>query len=502
MTITEETHPDYVISSSRWVRSGEFEIDGISFKSMFNIRVNPYEKTCSYYYLLDELKLSPTLLRTYPTGDTQLYPTEVDFQIDATQVDGTLRLTFIYLKVDKTHCYADSRLRIELDGALWDSLTPADGIEHHYFDPDFPECLTDPSYVDESDGATFKFVKEFDIDQIPEGEIIFRFSLDRKSRVSDDLSSSGDLSWYSYGGFSWVKLNESSVTVTIKQNLDHIMYSQVREDSTGVFTIYDVPMIKESFMNALTETQRNAFVMQVFNKFTSVNLEEYRMLTDFVNMKVANTTGYVKNMLYNKYTTDPVYSIDPTSIPDITLPAFTVEPKHPKRFLITKSINPWSSSHGRNKGGFIAHYSDNGVWVFENLVVDDIIYITSELKKYVWNGETAIYPILPIPLYINISIWIDRSFSTSESSVVNNVKTTLVDLLYSKFGYDKPLYISEITKVVQGIPGVLHCKVLEPQHDIFFNFDPDKDFTQEQLIRYTPDLIYFDTNNIKVVVLD
>ena len=66
-------------------------------------------------------------------------------------------------------------------------------------------------------------------------------------------------------------------------------------------------------------------------------------------------------------------------------------------------------------------------------------------------------------------------------------------------GYDKPLYKSDLTSVVQQLEGVLYCDLKKPEHDILFDFEFDK-FTHENLLRYSPQLVYLDTSNMAITI--
>ena len=84
--------------------------------------------------------------------------------------------------------------------------------------------------------------------------------------------------------------------------------------------------------------------------------------------------------------------------------------------------------------------------------------------------------------------------------IVNNITNNIVSQMIYKTGYDKPIYKSHITSIVQQTPGVDYCIILKPEHDIFFNYNIYKDFTQEQLVRYSPQLVQIIKEKITVVV--
>ncbi|GAH05367.1 unnamed protein product, partial [marine sediment metagenome] len=52
---------------------------------------------------------------------------------------------------------------------------------------------------------------------------------------------------------------------------------------------------------------------------------------------------------------------------------------------------------------------------------------------------------------------------------------------------------------IQDVEGVDHTVLREPRSSIFFNFDIN-DFDQETLLRYGPEYIYFDEDNMTIRV--
>ena len=78
----------------------------------------------------------------------------------------------------------------------------------------------------------------------------------------------------------------------------------------------------------------------------------------------------------------------------------------------------------------------------------------------------------------------------------NSIKSALLSEFSSRFGPNVSIYRSEIITVVQNVTGVSHCRLLEPQSNIFFDDVEIDDFTQQELMEYAPEYIYFTEDEI------
>lgn len=189
-------------------------------------------------------------------------------------------------------------------------------------------------------------------------------------------------------------------------------------------------------------------------------------------------------------------------------PSMKILPRHKDRYAVSHDFkeNPWISE----PGGFIAEWNGeinqgNGGWIFEGLIVNDMFKQIDpnnedEINRFIYNGEKILNPIKDIPLKIHVVVWSDRTISETNEAIAERVKNELVDKMYTSFGYDKNIYIAELTRIVKNIKGIENCKIINPEHDIFFNYDIRKDFSQLDLLQYTPELVYFDTKSISVEV--
>lgn len=284
-----------------------------------------------------------------------------------------------------------------------------------------------------------------------------------------------------------------------------------------VFSVYDIPCINKKYYESIAD--KSLFTKQILQKIISFDVYSYKMLTDYVNLKFANTYGKSRNMKYNYPSAAKVKDINPATIPS--------SPVDGERYAVSEDKNAWKDYYNTNSdsssifnissynkdGGFIAEYFEEKVindttqtngWLFESLKVNDIIEVShlygdTSSKIVIYNGSDFVEPVFDIPFKINLIVFTNPSITSSDTTLREKISTALIDGLAPKFGYQKSIYLSEIMKIVQGVQGVRNCTILEPKHDIFFDFDPQK-LSQDELIRFTPELIYFGSNNISIDV--
>ena len=495
-------------------------INGTEYYSMFNIVVDPTYKDCQYYYYLKNVQSTVTI-SNYMSGDTQIVPISVSFSV--TPDLGTPTSLLVELS------YQEVSNPLALNN-LTCSLKTAWG-------PD--------SYPMTIDALNKKFTASLPFSSLPEGELSFVF--------------------YNYGinsNSQTVQICESISSVIVKQNLDDFMYSQIKDvvpngttymgawnantntpaltsgegtegyyykvsaagsttldgisswevddwvvftdetwtnDPGGIYRVFDVPLIRKDYYD---DIDKNSFILNFYDKVLTFDTTSYRMVTDFVNLKFANTTGMNDNMKFNKPTKNSVILINPT-LDDI------ITPTDGDRYIVTGDQysysggnNPWFGSPWNQEPGFIAEYvALSFQWVFTKLDINDVIVITSlSNQKYVYNGTQMVLPIFSIPCQINLTVWKDTKQSYSSQTIVQNVKDALINNFYRLFGFERNIYLSQIMNTVQSVPGVLYCKITDPQFDIFYNFDYQHDLTQEQLLAFSPQLVSFDTTTINVEV--
>lgn len=147
-----------------------------------------------------------------------------------------------------------------------------------------------------------------------------------------------------------------------------------------------------------------------------------------------------------------------------------------------------------------------GKWIFTDLKVDDIVPVSNlkdiadETKYLVYTGSKLVEPIFDIPLKIELTVKPNKSITISYADLINNIKEELIKQIGPNFGYNKNLYRSQIVNIVQNVSGVENCTVISPSHDIFYDSDQLTNLTQEQILTYTPELVYFTTNSIYITI--
>lgn len=453
----------------------KIEIIGIEYYPLFNISIDTINSECLYYYMLSSLEDSVVLTRTYTT-ETQVLPTVSKFYTITADEFGD-RLPAI-----------DQTLEIELN---FDIINPQ-------FDIGTLQCYMLSDY----DGNLKQMTKQtINIGEEDEREI-FTLSLPLESI---DYSNR----MYYFKMYTLVEnphfnpglptgptnpthipsyLNESQIKMLVKEELDEFMYSNIKIMGTSpnrTVQIYDVPVVKKDYYDNI---DGDTFIKQIYNKILTFDITSFRMSTDFINLKYCDTTGELNNMSLNKTTRDPINGYNPYNMP--------AGPSDGDRYAVTSPENPWDRDPP-----FITEYnSDSSAWFFETLATNDIIYVNSISKKLIFNGTELLNPVKTIPLILELVVWREPSHSATNSGLIESIKDSLIDNFYPKFGFDKNIYLSEIIRVVQSVSGVDHCKMKSPKHDIFFNFDLQKDLTEDELLVYTPQLVFFDTTNISIEI--
>ena len=216
-----------------------------------------------------------------------------------------------------------------------------------------------------------------------------------------------------------------------------------------------------------------------------MTFEDYKMMTDFVNVKFSNTTGFLQNMQLNPVNRLPVTSI--RSIPPVSCQVGD-------RYIVGNGVGDWL-----NQDDNIAECTDatNITWVFITPNTDDMILVENEGFKYIYSASGWVIPSYNIPLLINLDIFKEDTYSDSLSELADSIRETLVTDFTDRFGINQPLYRSEIIETVQNVTGVEHCRLITPESNIFFDFNIDN-FTQQQLLEYGPEYVYFTEDSITI----
>jgi len=316
-----------------------------------------------------------------------------------------------------------------------------------------------------NDSTAGHFIYTFDpYTDIPEGEQTYEFTIRDPSNAEVVLYS-----------------NE----VTFRADLSTFMRSNVVDDSTAII-VYDVPVIEKGYYDGIDQ---KAFELQVLQELISTaDLSDRRMLTDFSNIKFTNTFGVLNTMLLNQPTISEVIDI------------LLVEPiscNVGDRYILAPTSR--NDIHQDN----IIKCTDATALIFfyEKPIADSIVYVINKAADYIYSeGGWIPLPLYEIPLEIEIEVFRDITFSGTLTSLQDTVRTAIISAFNARFGTAAEIYRSEIIDVVQAVDGVSHCRLRKPETSIFFNFQL-KELTEDQLLAYGPEYVYFDENSITVRVV-
>lgn len=426
-------------------------IDGEDYYPIFNMKFNPSTKECTYYYSASEVEVPVNITRT-ETSNPKVTMYSCKFFTDYEELPQNDKIQ-IHLNYIDVNVIQDDTLDLYCKVTI-----PWNGKEY-----DMPM---------DSSNSRFTLTNEdlygyLNVVNIPDGVHTFKFEI-------LDNNDNGR------------KLVTCFSTVILVKTLDDYMKSDVIQVDSSTYKIYDVPLILKNYYDKIDKGKFNYFILL---KYINFDVTRYRMLTDFISLKLSNTTGKSKNMLLNDLTREEMDYLNPQEVDIDDVYEFGSDGL---RIAISSDHNRWN-----RQGGFVAIKSaiNPGRFVFEEIQVNDMFVYNN--KKYIYNGEQFLEPIFDIPLQIKLVVWIDTNYSGNDSSLITKIKTELINNFYKNFGYNKQVLVSEINRIVKSIKGVANCKVLSPEFDIIFNYDLDY-LTEEQLIEYTPELMYFDVNSISI----
>jgi len=281
-------------------------------------------------------------------------------------------------------------------------------------------------------------------------------------------------------------ISEYSTSLVFRQDLDEFMLSNTVIDGTSTI-IYDIPVVKKSYYDAIDQ---RTFELQILQAtMQSMDFVNYRMLTDFINVKFSNTTGLMTNMLLNTPTKQPVIDFGDCSVPIGSVG---------DRYIVSgKEGGDWD---GHDHDIALCVDSTAQTWTFTTPNTDDILTVTDKATKYIYTQRGWVVPSYQIPLIIELEIIRDPNSDATEAQIVDSVKNGLYSEFQSRFGPNVNIYRSEIIDVVQNVDGVKHCRLIRPTSNIFFNYKLEE-FTQTELLEYAPEFVYFTKSNIICRVL-
>ena len=405
--------------------------EGVEYYTVFDMDIDPLNTSASYTYIMYEIEQIPTLVTSYGS-EYDLYATNLIVQRNGAQA--TYELVFNTTESDAA--LASCQMEISETGATYNMVTDSTS-----FTLLFPDNRVIPT-----GNLTYFFTISHSVEGLVAqytNQFVFRLSL-------DDFTTSNAL------------LDGSS------------------------YVVYDIPTVQKSYYDSINKRDFETQVLQQL--LTTMTFKDYKMLTDFINFKFANTTGTLNNMQLNEVDLSPVLGIE--SIPP-TITAIN------QRYIVLNGTGDWLG-HDND----IASSSTDGtsyVWVFTAPKSDQMVYVTDEAQKYIYSETGWVVPSYDIPLQISLDVFVESTYTGTLGDLTQEIREALVEEFTDRFGINVNIYRSEIIDVVQEVEGVDHCRLIDPVSSIFFNFDID-DFTQQQLLEYAPEYVYFTEDDISIRV--
>jgi len=415
-------------------RATTIQIDSEDYYTLFDLNIELINSVAYYHYIMYEIEQIPTLITSY-TSSYNIYCD--NFTVSKSGSQATFSLHYHSTESNPDQCTCQMQVK-----------------------------STELTYDMVNDG-TANFVYTFsDYLDIPEESDTYYFTIKDPSEEA---------------------ISQYSVIFVFRQQLKNFMMSNTYSDSTSTI-IYDIPVIKKSYYDNINQRDFETQILQVM--MSSMNMSNYKMITDFVNVKFTNTTGIGINMDYNKTTKSSV--LDIISTPPIS-------PSLNSRYIINK--DPTGSF--ANYKDYIAQCTDATAITWNYILpnTEDILNVTSKNKKYIYTEEGWI-PIVnySIPLEIELDVFKASTYTGTLSDLSSSIKSAMLTYFQPRFGANNPIYRSEIINIVQDVEGVDHCRIRSPDSSIFFNFELT-DLTEDQLLKYTPDYIYFNEENITIRII-
>ena len=338
----------------------------------------------------------------------------------------------------------------------------------------------------------------------------------------------------------WQIMKKYYSDVILTQDLSSCMQSSITvdnyvkgipqgEDEYGnkikVYHIHEVPTIyKKYYDDVMTNyTDFEATVMQKL--LENINFSNKRMMSDFTNIKFADTYGTLSNLRYNPctYEVESRYKHTPwwrtqqgidANVDNICIPNPEYDPPSDSDPLIYYVINGRVDDFGKETPvsdymGYIAlripSLNSDGTFSHSYSLIQptlgDIIKIKDELdsegyeQTCVWNGRNWVdVEQYSIPLEVKIKIQIDeQKVSKSDDELKKEVIETLSKYYNDgKMGLQKQLDRSEIIRVCRSINGVEYVEVYAPEFDVKFDYEISK-LKQIELLNFTPQYVGFRT---------
>jgi hypothetical protein len=128
---------------------------------------------------------------------------------------------------------------------------------------------------------------------------------------------------------------------------------------------------------------------------------------------------------------------------------------------------------------------------------NDIVYITNKGYNYIYTEYGWKVPIYDIPLQIEVEVFKVNDSSIGETSLIADIKSAIIEYYQDSFGPKIIIRRSKIIDLIHNVDGVSHCRLIKPSSGVFFDYDINE-FSQEELLEYTPEWIYFTEDDITI----
>jgi len=430
-------------ASISYIPRGEVvNIDSEDYYTIFDMTLDNRNSAAYYHYIMYEIDTIPVLVQSWSSNPYEIHGNN----LNVTKVGNSAVFSFSYYSTESDYNLCDCEM----------GMVSSDGVTY--------TMTNNPG----TDGGTFD-VTITPYTALPDGNVDYFFRISNPSGL----------------------IAEYSASLVFRQDLREFMLSNTVVDSTAdIVTIYDVPVVQKEFYDSIVQKDFELLVLQ--KMLQSMDFVNYRMLTDFTNVKFTNTTGKLKLMKLNVPTKSSVIDIGISSIP--TMPSVG------DAYIVT----------GYEGGEWADHRNDIAIcddatavtWAYLTPRMDETIYVQNKDTNYIFTGSGWgwISPEYNIPL--DISLEVVRAIDAPlDAELMQSIKDALIDTFESRFGSNIYLYRSEIIDVVQEVEGVNHCRLIKPESNIFFNADL-RELTQQQLLEYAPDYVYFTEDTITIKLLE
>lgn len=404
----------------------------IDYYTLFDMEIDPTNSVADYSYIIFSLDQIPTLSTTYST----------DYNIQATNLTVSRSGQSAIYELD----YSSTETQIDGTSAICTMEIVENGAVY--------------TMTNDTTGSVFTYTFSNYL-AIPSGELTYRFTIKKPD---------GTL------------VSQYSAQFTFRRDLSDFSISDAIYDGTSAYTVYDIPVVRKSYYDSINQAEFESQILQAL--VSTVTFADYKMLTDFINLKFGNTTGLLTNMLLNT----------------VTQTVIDIECEPPSgcssgdKYIVGKGKGSWEGQDDS-----IATCVDGTSWTFAVPNPDVIVSVTNKGTNYIYSDRGWVVPQYNIPLTIEVHVFKDSSYSGSISDLTQDVRTAIYNAFSSTFGINTEIYKSEIINVVQDVDGVENCRVVQPASNIFFNYDIDS-FSQLELLRFSPDYVYFTEDNISIKV--